>query len=233
MGIVIDIVLVAVVLIMVLVAAKKGFVLTLLEVAAFIVAIVLSAQLCKPVANVIYKGLFEPSVIKNITETMSKQDNSSTYADKAEDIIDSLPDFAKNYIENSGVDTNGIITKLASGSYSGADAANSINENITKPIATSVLSSILFLVLSFSFMLILKLVAKWLNKLFKLPIIGTANKILGAAFGLLKGAALAYVLCVLLAFLAERVGSPEFSDAVSNSAIVSFTQSFSPIELLK
>lgn len=233
MSIIIDIILVVIILALVIVAAKKGFMLTLLEVAAFVIAIILSSQLCKPVANVMYTGLFEPSVVKNLTETLSKETASSTYADKANGIIDSLPDFAKNYVENSNMDTDSIISKLVTGNYTGESAAKTINENIARPIAVSILSAILFLVLSLLLMFLLKLVARWLNKLFKLPIIGTANKALGAVFGLLKGIVVVYLVCVILAFMSERVGYPQFADAVNNSAIVSFSQSFSPVEILK
>lgn len=233
MGIIIDVILAAIIIVLVIAAAKKGFMLTLLEVAAFVIAIVFAAQLCKPTANVMYKGLFEPSVVKNLTETLSKETDSSTYFDKTKDIIDSLPDFAKNYIENSDMNTDGIISKLAAGNYSGETAAESINENIAKPIAVSVLSSIMFLVLSFLFMFILKFAAKGLNKLFKLPIVGSANKALGAVFGLLKGAVAVYLISILLIYIAERAGSPQFTDAVNNSAIVSFSQGFSPVEILK
>lgn len=126
-----------------------------------------------------------------------------------------------------------MVSQLASGNYSGESAAKSIDENIVKPIAVSILSPILFIVLSLVLMLILRQVAKWLNKLFKIPLVGTVNKILGAAFGLLKGLVFVYVLCVLLSFMAERTGSSSFSGAVADSQIVAFSQSFSPIEILK
>lgn len=64
MGIYIDIALLAIILIFLIVSAKRGFLITLLEVLVFAIAVISAANLCKPAANSIYDTFIGP----NITE---------------------------------------------------------------------------------------------------------------------------------------------------------------------
>lgn len=230
---VVDILLVVLLVVFVAVAAKRGFMITLLEVAAVVLAVIISMQLCKPAANGMYTTLFEPSVEKKITEALPNNADGTTYAKKASAVVESLPAFARNYIAKSGIDTDDITGQIMKGDYSSEDVAAQLNKNIARPIAVTVLSSVLFMVFGILLMLILKQVAKALNKMFKIPIVGTANALLGGLFGLLKGVVVCYFLCCILVYLSERMGVAALKSAVDDSAVIAFVQSFNPVDILK
>lgn len=74
----------------------------------------------------------------------------------------------------------------------------------------------------------LSLLLNWLisliDKIFKVPVLKQANKLLGALLGALCGAIAVFVLCVSLSFLADIIYNAKFVNAVDSSQIVSFAQ---------
>ena len=70
MSLAIDLGLLAVVLISVIVSAKKGLVRTVLELVAFAAAILLAAQLCTPMATACYDNLLSARVESEIEEKL-------------------------------------------------------------------------------------------------------------------------------------------------------------------
>ena len=190
MGIYIDMALLAIMLIFLIVSAKRGFLITLLEVLVFAIAVISAANLCKPAANI------------------------------------------KNYILRKDPDENNITSEILNGDFSGTDAAEKLSSDIAKPIAVTVLSPVIFLLLSIVLSLLLSVVAKWLNKICKLPLIGTANTVLGGAFGILKGLIAVYFIGIILLLLsANSKQNTSFYEAVNNSAIITIIQNHSVVPI--
>ena len=155
MGIYIDMALLAIMLIFLIVSAKRGFLITLLEVLVFAIAVISAANLCKPAANSIYDTFIGPNM-----------------------------------------------------------------------------SPVIFLLLSIVLSLLLSVVAKWLNKICKLPLIGTANTVLGGVFGILKGLIAVYFIGIILLLLsANSKQNTSFYEAVNNSAIITIIQNHSVVPI--
>lgn len=215
MGIYIDMALLAIMLIFLIVSAKRGFLITLLEVLVFAIAVISAANLCKPAANSIYDTFIGP----NITEKVSA-------------VVDNLPKIIKNYILRTDPDENNITSEILNGDFSGTDAAEKLSSDIAKPIAVTVLSPVIFLLLSIVLSLLLSVVAKWLNKICKLPLIGTANTVLGGVFGILKGLIAVYFIGIILLLLsANSKQNTSFYEAVNNSAIITIIQNHSVVPI--
>ncbi|MEG2080599.1 MAG: CvpA family protein, partial [Oscillospiraceae bacterium] len=102
MNIIIDVILAVVFLAIVIFAAKKGFVLSILEVAAFILAIVLAFQLAAPFSTAIYDGFMGKSIQSDIEEKLPNNAEGVTYAKKASAILDSIPEFYSSYAKKAG-----------------------------------------------------------------------------------------------------------------------------------
>lgn len=83
MSLVLDIILVVIFAAFVLTAAKKGFVKTLLELVASILALVLAYQLSPLVAQGAYEGVVKESLVTTIEEQLNENFNTSTAAKKA------------------------------------------------------------------------------------------------------------------------------------------------------
>jgi uncharacterized membrane protein required for colicin V production len=79
----------------------------------------------------------------------------------------------------------------------------------------------------------LKWLAKLLSKLFKLPLIGTVNKVLGGVLGACKGVIVIVFVCTFLELIFAK-GDSEIANAVNNSYVIGLLDSFNPfVESLK
>ena len=213
MGIYIDTALLAIMLIFLVVSAKRGFLITLLEVLVFAIAVISAANLCKPAANSIYDTFIGPNITEKVSASLSENSDIMSSAGKASAVVDNLPKIIKDYILRTDPDENNITSEILNGDFSGTDAAEKLSSDIAKPIALSV-------------------VAKWLNKICKLPLIGTANTVLGGVFGILKGLIAVYFIGIILLLLsANSKQNTSFYEAVNNSAIITIIQNHSVVPI--
>ena len=72
MGIYIDMALLAIMSIFLIVSAKRGFLITLLEVLVFAIAVISAANLCKPAANSIYDTFIGPNITEKVSASLSE-----------------------------------------------------------------------------------------------------------------------------------------------------------------
>ena len=226
MGIYIDIALLAIMLIFLIVSAKRGFLITLLEVLVFAIAVISAANLCKPAANSIYDTFIGPNITEKVSASLSENSDIMSSAGKASAVVDNLPKIIKDYILRTDPDENNITSEILNGD------AEKLSSDIAKPIAVTVLSPVIFLLLSIVLSLLLSVVAKWLNKICKLPLIGTANTVLGGVFGILKGLIAVYFIGIILLLLsANSKQNTSFYEAVNNSAIITIIQNHSIVPI--
>lgn len=226
MNIAIDVILAAIFLACVIASAKKGIIRTVLEIVAFLAAIVLAFQLAAPFARTCYDMFLSARVEERIYEQLPGDGSGITYSNQAQAVLEALPDFAKTYLEKSG-EGDSFLQQVISGNYSGKDAAKQLNEQIAAPVCETILTSVFFLLLSLVFSAVLSWLAKLISKGFKVPVLSTVNKILGGLFGALKGAVVVYLAVVILLVLAPRIGG-EFRTGIETSSIVSFAESYIP-----
>lgn len=234
MGIVIDIILVAVVVIAVILSAKKGIIVTLLEVVAFIAAVFLASQCAAPVASGMYTAFFQKNVQRGLYDVLPENPAGLTYAQKAQYVVDSIPDFANDYAEKVGINISTISEKISKCNFANNDELYlSLESEIVKPIAVAVLKNIMFFVLAVLFAVILAAIAKSIGKGFKkTKILGSADKLVGGILGVIKGVVVVFLLCFLLTYLEPKLSNDSVKEAVRESSIVAFAEDFDPMEAI-
>jgi len=187
---IVDIVIVLAVIIFAILGWKHGFLVKIVEMASGIFGLLASIILARPFATVLDKWIGEPIGIKITEYLLSRTDlfsgtlNESNVRAAFEGM--SLPTFMVDWIVRS-IDFNQLTITIV--------------DAITPLIKSLALLVISFLVLFFGSMLvflILKLLAKMITSI---PIIKQVDKILGVLFGLLKIAAIVYILLFVLALL--------------------------------
>ena len=227
MSIVLDVILVVIFAAFVLVAAKKGFVKTLLELVAVAAALVLAYQFSPVVAQGAYDGFVKESMITSIEEQINENFDTSTAAKKAEVTLEALPDFMVSLASSAGVEINDIKAKIASEKFSSKNVATELVEKVAEPIVIGALTIVFFMILAIVLIFALKFVAHLVSKLFDVPLIGTANKILGGALGACKGVIVLLFLCTILDFLFAK-GDGELSVAVNDSFVIGLLDNINP-----
>lgn len=85
-----------------------------------------------------------------------------------------------------------------------------------KYIAKLIIMVVTFLILS----VVLNWIAALIDKVFKLPVLKQANKLLGGIFGAVNGAIIVLVLCIALQISSHVVYNSKYIGMVENSVIV-------------
>lgn len=227
MSLVIDIILLGILVVAIIFSAKKGIVRTVLEIAAFVLTLVLAAQIAAPAAKTLYSSFLSERVEDKIADTLSESE-AATNTKKAAAVMESLPGFAQSYLAKTGVLPENLAPQIATGNMDIAETAAYLNTKIAQPICETVLTGILFLLFCVAFSVILQFLAGVISRAFELPVVKTANAALGAVFGAIKGCVIIYIAVALLVFIAPRSSGGQFRQAVNDSRIVSFTEQYLP-----
>ena len=91
MSIVLDLIVISIIILMILISAKRGFVRVAVEVAGFVVAIMLSFTLSATLADFTYQKVIEPAIVSSVENITVETTDSA-----AENTWNALPDFIKN-----------------------------------------------------------------------------------------------------------------------------------------
>ena len=196
-GLIIDLAIVLIVLISVIISAKRGFMRTLIEAVGFVAAFFIAFTISSPLADMTYDNMIGPSIVSKVTE--ASHDTSSTVSSK---IWDYMPEIIKNNPSTFGIEESKVKGKIESYTDIGAgDNAEKISENVTKPDIAKLISAIYSIVIIVVLIILSKLLAKLLNKLVSFSLVGKINTALGGALGAVKGIATAFLLCILISFI--------------------------------
>ena len=133
MSIILDVILLVIFVAFILIAAKKGFVLTLLELVALVVALVVSYQFSPVVAQASYDKIVEPKIIETVEKKIDETVDISATTEQAKVILDSIPEFMVKYAVSVGVDTEEIKVKLSEDKISSENIATQLTKRIAQP----------------------------------------------------------------------------------------------------
>ncbi len=213
MGIILDIIIVLIVGLCAFLSAKKGFVLTLIEVVGFVIAILIATNVSGPLAEVTYDKAIKPAVSDAIFDSF-EIDTSNTF--------DEVPGFISSIIKSSGIDINSITSEL--GESAGETAAR-IADTTVRSSAIDILKALYTIPIFFILMFLVKILAKIINSLFTGVVLGGANKFLGCLLGGAKGVLYAALFSVLTFFLSSMFNDELLfftKDAISDSHLCEY-----------
>ncbi len=216
---ILDLVLILVIAVIAIFSAKKGFLLTLLNIATYIVAGILSKIFASPVSSFIYDSFFSSTIISKLYEIMPSGSVQGELNTIVSNVIASLPEYVQSLASNFG------IADIVS---SGTDAATAsltvemLEATYIAPIVIKVLTIVVSVLLFVLFALLLRVVSSFINKVLtkkKHKLIRGTNMFLGAAFGVVKGTAISAIAAAVLNIAAPLVNNGSLSVFVNESAI--------------
>ncbi len=197
MGFILDLIVLAIIVLCIVISAKKGFVKVLIETAGFIIAIILAFTISSPLANYTYDNLIEPAIVKSAANEVG---------DKAEkEAADALPGF----VSNDDSTANKFTEKINQNMHKGTETAvRESSREVIKPIATKILGLLFSIILVTILSVVLKLAAGFLNSLFSFSVVGKLNSILGGILGSLRGVVFAIIFCMVISLIISYLGKP-------------------------
>ena len=191
----IDLFAVIILLISSLIAAKNGFIKSIVSLAANIVSAVIAFFLCGPISSFFYDIFLSGTVSSGFSSALNQSGINAALAN-LEPILSKIPFF---FADQSAISSQ--IQQFArnvSGKSAEETTAMFVN-TVIKPFAVSGISIVIFLILFFIIRIILKFVTGIITAILeKTPVLGGTNTFLGAVFGLIQGLLILVLISVLL-----------------------------------
>lgn len=202
MGIIIDIILICILALTTFLGYKNGLVKVIFKVLAFLIAIIVTIVLYKPITNIVINNTeldekIESIIIENGTV---KIDNSTD--DKT---IDSYIENTKNSIQNDVV------------------------ESTAKTIAVNFVSVIVMIGLFITIRVALIFIALFADSLAELPIVKQFNKTGGIIYGILQGIVIIISILAIVYFISSTTKDSNIVSIINTSFITKYIYYNNPI----
>lgn len=203
MGILMDVVLIAIFLLNVILGYKKGLVNVIFSICAFLIAIVATFLLYKPVSNFMINNT---QIDEKIRETIINYNTNKEENGKESDAeTTNLQKSIEKMIENTAKDAKTETTEII------ADAIANRGVEILTGILLFMAIRIVLVILKFL-----------ISGITELPILKQFNQIGGLAYGILRGLVIIYLLLTILFFVISINEEGLIAEAIENSYITKF-----------
>lgn len=198
MGYILDIILIAVVVLFVLLAAKKGFIASSKNIITLLLTVTLLASMQGVMLEALQNSPLGDNIKKMVSENVTKtykaenlpEATDTTDTEKSVMICEamSLPTFLSDSIEQS-------IREMS-------EIKNNVMEVITDALTLLIMRVIAMLLLFILVRIFVFLAVKLLDSLFKLPGLNAINKSLGAVIGIVNAFLVIYIICGAISIFA-------------------------------
>ena len=217
---IVDLILFIVIAVVAIASARKGFLMTLFNIAAYVIAGVAAKIFSSPVADYAYINFFSEKVLNRLHTLMPSGSAEGELTTVIVNAIETLPAYVQALI-NQFVNPSDIISAGAEGGNT-VYTVEMIEQTYLAPAVINVLGIVAMVLLFVLFVFILRIVFSIINKGLtkkKHKLIRGTNTLLGAAFGAVKGTAIAALIAAVLNIGAPVINNQNLSDFVNGSAI--------------
>ncbi|MBQ9657812.1 MAG: CvpA family protein [Clostridia bacterium] len=198
MGIIIDLIIIAIIISSTILGYKKGLVKVAVKLFAVIIAIIVTLILYKPVSNLIIKNTeIDENIQKVIIENGKTEKQEQNDEEKA-----SFMTYIEKYVQDS-------VT----------DAKNEAVESVAVVVSEKLINIMVIVGLFILTRLVLILLTLVSDVITKMPIIKQFNKAGGIVYGLLKGLIIVYIV-LAVAFFAMSISANQTLTDIINSSIL-------------
>lgn len=202
MGIILDIILIAILAGSIFLGYKKGLVKVAVSLCALVIAVVVTLIFYKPISNAIIKNTdwdekIEQMIIENATKKIEESDADGNILEDAQ-----------KYIDNA-------VT----------EGKNSIVENSAPVIAERVINIGTIIGLFIATRLLLILLTLVSDVITSLPIIKQFNELGGVLYGLIRGLVIVYALLAIGFFIVSTTANTSIANAIDSSMLTKFMYS--------
>ena len=197
MGIFLDVVIVAILVLNIIMGYKKGLINVIFNIFAFLIAIVITIVLYKPVSNIIIENTNIKDNIKSMIINNNKREEKeqNTYTNDIQ-----------KYIENA---VQGVADEAK-------DVATENAANVIATKAIEILTCIILFILTRIVLIILKFLTETVANL---PLIKQCNKIGGLIYGIIKGLIIIYLILTIMFFVVSIKSNGEIANMIEQSYI--------------
>lgn len=208
---VLDIALVLILAVCVLIGIKRGCAKMLVRVVGTLLAVVVASSLSGQVAGAVFDGWLSESIQTAVSEKLPEL-SVGNLSSTVEEALNELPDFLVEFAQQQEVDIQAFadqIQQQAEGNSAQLKetVAATLTQQVVRPMAVALLTVICFLLLLLVLLIAVHFLAGVVDKLFKLPLLGTLNKTLGGVLGALQGVLWVAIAVTVIQLIACSSGS--------------------------
>ncbi len=197
MGYILDGVVVGICLLCVLIGVQRGFIRSVVHFLGSVIAACLASVLGGALAQWLFDAFFRGALVEKIGETLQSLGADNATA-ALEQVLASLPDFLVRALEEAGVTMSAVGGQIGSRT----DQAAQMITDYLAPVLVNFLKVLAVIVLFFLFMTLVRALAVLVGRLFRLPVLGQLDGLLGGIFGFLLALVTVWiVIAALLVFM--------------------------------
>lgn len=194
-----DIIIVAIFVVLAVIGAKRGFIKSVLGIGVVIISILITMNFYTYLAD-FFRGTV---VYKNLTDNLNEkiEDYISTTMDeeRMKELFDQSPTGISSLLAGFGLTTQQVSEKYSEIILSGEEnVSQSIAEYIVAPAANTLSGALAVLVMFVVCIIVLNLVVRLLDMIFKLPVLNFANRAGGFFIGILMAFLFCFVFCTVV-----------------------------------
>lgn len=226
MSLVFDVIILAVCVTSIVLGVKRGFIKSIMGVCTLIAALCLAYAFTPMLAGYIRTSAPVENISASIGDTiksLSKNDEDSYNLEK---MFDDMPDAFQQILQRYGASEHELVSEIPPEQEAPETVVDELAGVIADPVADAISKVVAFLAIFVVSVILLKLLTLLLDLLFQLPVLKTANKMLGFVMGAVVAIFWIAVLCPLSITLIRALSSISpnlFNESViDNSVILSF-----------
>lgn len=202
MGIIIDIILICILALTIFLGYKKGLVKVVFKVLAFLIALILTIILYRPITNIVINNTELDEKIANVIIEKGTVEVDDSAENKT---LDKYVENTKKNIQNDVVNTT----------------AKSVSENLV--------GIIVMIALFIALRIALMILAIFANSLAELPIVKQFNKVGGIVYGLAEGIIIIVAILAIIYFISSMTKDSSIVSVINTSVITKYIYYNNPI----
>jgi len=210
-------------------AAKKGFVAAAIDLIGYVISLVGSWFVAKLASQWIFDAVLRPLVMDKVSDVLDEYFTLDQLEGELEKVLEELPSVLTNSIN---FELEDITARLRQSNGLGTDLVSGFTDAIVAPALIGVMQIIIFVLLFSILLFVVHLLSGLFQELHRLPVIGTANSLLGGAVGLVEVILLVFAFTTLLQLFFVLTGNSVSwlnSDTVRASNILSKLYEYNPL----
>ncbi len=203
MSIIIDLILIGIIAISTFLGYKKGLIGVAFKIISFIIAIVITLILFKPISSIIIN---KTKIASTIEETINEKLSSIQITGGKIEEDTNLPKVLVNYIND---EASQMINQT------GETIINTVSKNLTETAINVIVMIVIFIITR----LLLIFAKAVLETVAELPIVKQFNEVGGVLYGLLRSLLIIYVVLALISLIIPVLNNTSILESINNTYI--------------
>ena len=232
MHIALDLILVLIIVAIVLTSYRRGFVASVLSLASVIISSVAAWIFHAPLADYISSTFLAAP----FTDAASEKIHSFSSGGDLDALFREMPSEFSSFLTNNQIDSSVVSDEYTSSGINGSEYVDVLAQRIGSALAYLASCAIALILIFAVASIVCGIISVFIKALFKLPILQTANKILGLVLGIAAALIFAWIFshCAVTVLNAVSVLYPDTvqEGTVESTILVKLFSSINPFSLL-